>query len=329
MKKVLLITPEFFQYYKYISNELCNQGCSVERFRDIPSTSTLMRGLSRLNRKFIQPAVSKYMNEIIAKAKDEQFDTVIIVYGMTFSFSPKMIEELKNALPEAIFTVYLWDSMKNLPGSQQIIDLFDNVYSFDRGDCTERIKFLPLFYHSKYKEIADKKQSVKEEYFCSYIGTAHPQKLKDINDMSALLKEKYPNQFIYHYIPSKLKYYYHKLKDAEYKNIKLSDLAVEKLSPSQISEIFLKSKCILDAAQAGQTGLTMRTFEVLGAKKKLITSNQTIKEYDFYNPTNIYIYSQGEKFDFSSDFFTKPYEELPEEIYEKYSLSSWVATLLS
>lgn len=329
MKKVLLITPDFFQYYKYITRELEKNDCSVERFRDIPSTSTLMRGISRLNRKFIEPSASKYMGEIIKNAKEKQFDTVIVVYGMTFSFSPKMVAELKEALPGATFTVYLWDSLKNLPGSQEIVGLFDNVYSFDRADASERIKFLPLFYHKKFEEIAKASESAKKDYFCSYIGTAHPQKLKYINDMSERLKEKYPDQFIYHYIPSRLKYYYHKLKDKEYKSVKLSELSSERLSFNDIIDVFVRSECILDAPQQGQTGLTMRTLETLGAKKKLITSNQSIKDYDFYNPTNIYVYDPQEEFDFSSDFFTKPYEELPTEIYEKYSLSSWVKTLLS
>ena len=329
MKKVLLISPEFFQYYKYITREISNNDCSVEQFRDIPSTSTLMRGLSRLNKKFVQPAISKYMDEIIKNAEEKQFDSVIMIYGMTFSFSVRMIEDLKAVLPNATFTLYLWDSMKNLPGSDGIIKLFDNVYSFDKGDANEKIRFLPLFYHKKFEQIAELSRSSEKEYFCAYIGTAHPQKLKYINDMSKLLKKNYPNQFIYHYIPSRLKYYYHKLKDKEYKNIRLSDLSSEKLSFNQIVDVFVKSDCILDAPQAGQTGLTMRTLEALGAKKKLITSNTSIKDYDFYNPTNIYVYTPGEDFDFSSDFFTKPYEELPTEIYEKYSISSWTKTLLS
>lgn len=326
MKKVLLITPEFFQYYKYMKKELEAQGHLVTWFRDIPSTSTLTRGLARLNKNLIKPQVSSHLKEIVEVAKKESFDKLILVYGMTFSFSPNMIKELISALPNADTTIYLWDSIKNLPHSSEIIKLFDSVYSFDKNDCTGNINFLPLFYTEKYGNIA--KTKVENEYFCAYVGTAHPKKLKCINEMSSELKERYPEQFIYHYIPSKLKYYYHKLKNPEYKHVRLSDLTTEKVSPNKIAEILSRSFCVLDAPQGGQTGLTMRTLETLGSKKKLITTNETIKDYDFYNPTNIYIYTLGEDFDFSNDFFTKPYEELPEEIYEKYSLKSWISTLL-
>ena len=327
MKKVLLITPEFFQYYKYIKKELEAQDCDVTWFRDIPSTSTMTRGLARLNKKLIEPQVIAHLKNIIECTKENKFDKVLLVYGMTFSFSPKMINELKSALPDASYTLYLWDSVKNLPHSNEIIPLFDSVYSFDKNDCTDKIHFLPLFYTEKHSKVAEK--LVEEEYFCCYVGTAHPQKLKYINEMSSLLKEKYPDQFIYHYIPSKLKYYYHKLKDAEYKHVRLSDVTTKKVSADQVIDILSRSKCVLDSPQAGQTGLTMRTIETLGAKKKLITINSSIKDYDFYDPTNIYVYTPGEDFDFSSDFFTKPYKKLPTDIYEKYSLKSWISTLIS
>ena len=326
MKKVLLITPEFFQYYKYIKKELEAQGCDVTWFRDIPSTSTLLRGIARLNKNLIRPQVAAHAEDIIDTAKGERFDQLIVVYGMTFSFSPEMMKELISALPNAHHTLYLWDSVKNLPHSKEIIELFDSVYSFDKTDSVGNVHFLPLFYTEKYSVIAN--YPAETDYFCAYVGTAHPNKLKCVNEMSAKLGEKHPNQFIYHYIPSKLKFYYHKLKDPEYKHVHLSDLTTEKVSINDIVSILSRSVCVLDAPQAGQTGLTIRTIETLGAKKKLITTNETIKDYDFYRPENIYVYTPGEDFDFSSDFFTKPYEELPEEIYEKYSIKSWISTLL-
>ena len=91
-------------------------------------------------------------------------------------------------------------------------------------------------------------------------------------------------------------------------------------------DIFKKSRCILDAPQAGQTGLTIRTIECLGAKRKLITTNTDIRYYDFYNESNILIFDDN--VDVNSAFFTNDYQDIPEEIYEKYSLRSWLKTML-
>ena len=94
-------------------------------------------------------------------------------------------------------------------------------------------------------------------------------------------------------------------------------------------DIMKSSNIIVDVPMANQNGLTIRTFEALGFNRKLITTNKNIANYDFYNPTNIYIYEGEGSFDFESDFFKKPYEILPKEIKEKYSLSSFISTLLS
>ena len=48
----------------------------------------------------------------------------------------------------------------------------------------------------------------------------------------------------------------------------------------------------------------------------------TYENYDFYNPKNIYIYDS--EFDFTDEFFTYEYQELPEEIYQKYSLRGFL-----
>lgn len=77
-----------------------------------------------------------------------------------------------------------------------------------------------------------------------------------------------------------------------------------------------------------QSGLTMRTLETLGAKKKLITSNIDIKRYDFYNENNIFII-EDENLEGINEFINKDYEDINQDIYEKYSLRSWVETIVN
>ena len=92
-------------------------------------------------------------------------------------------------------------------------------------------------------------------------------------------------------------------------------------------DLIRNSKCILDSAQDNQNGLTIRVIETLGAKRKLITTNANIREYDFYKPENIYVYDN--KFDFSDIFFKSNYEEIDNDIYKKYSLRNWLNELLN
>ena len=99
------------------------------------------------------------------------------------------------------------------------------------------------------------------------------------------------------------------------------------LNGAQMDEIVTNSKCVLDSAQANQNGLTIRVIEMLGAKKKIITTNEDVVNYDFYRPENVYVYNGG--FDSNNVFFKSPYQEIEDEIYKKYSLESWLKTLLN
>lgn len=328
-KNVLLIAPCFFGYYKEMQKELEEMGMGVTYVCDAPSNSNISKALGRINKKLILHSTQRYFSKsVLPKIQNENFDYVLVVAGMTFAFTREMMAEIKLCCPSAKFVMYQWDSEKNLPYSVSIHSLFDRIYSFDRFDCSNNCiyNFLPLFYTKLYEEIGKEK---KESYIydCSYIGTAHPKKFKDISIVSKELKSVMPNQFIFHYMPSVLKFYYHRLLAPEFKNAEKKDFAWEQLSPSKVKDVFSNSRCILDSAQGGQSGLTIRSIECLGARRKLITTNVDISNYDFFREENILIFD-GTGVDLNSVFFRKDYVDLPSEIYEKYSLENWLITLL-
>lgn len=62
----------------------------------------------------------------------------------------------------------------------------------------------------------------------------------------------------------------------------------------------------------------------------MITTNQTISQYDFYDRNNIFIL-KDEKDIYNLDSFlsTSKYSEIDRNIYEKYSIDSWINTLLN
>lgn len=327
-KKVMLIAPLFFGYYQEMIKELELMGCEVDYICDAPSNSNISKAIGRVNKNLIKGSTKKYFeNKVLPKIKGKKYDNVMIVGGMTFAFTPEMIEQIKEMNPQARFTMYQWDSEKNLPSSISIHSYMDQLYTFDLNDCEQmsKYKFLPLFYTRIYEEIGKEKVD-KYKYACSYIGTAHPQKFKDINMMSDMMKNIMKKQFIYHYMPSKLKFIYHKLFAPEFKGATMDDFQTEKLSSNEVVQIFKDSACILDAPQAGQTGLTIRTIECLGAKRKLVTTNKDIKKYDFYNESNILVFDGS--IDENNPFFTTPFVDVADNIYKKYSLREWLKYML-
>ena len=61
---------------------------------------------------------------------------------------------------------------------------------------------------------------------------------------------------------------------------------------------------------------------MIGARRKLITTNSNIKEYDFYHPANIFIVDR-ECPVIPDDFFKMDYQ-VNSDIYYKYSLDGWL-----
>lgn len=325
MKKVLFIAPGYFNYHKMIKAKLENLGFEVDYFSDRPTENSLFKAVSRVNPSLVYKKVEPYFNEIISKTENTQYDYVFFIRAMSYCFSNEMMRKLKNSQKKAVFLSYQWDSVLNLKDIASYWEFFDRVYSFDRIDCeeNERLKFLPLFYEDDYKIPFEKREGYKYDY--CYIGTAHPKKYKFIEEMSSKLSDNFKSGFIFHYMPSRLKFFYHKVKNPEYKRARLKDFSREKLSKEETVDIVKNSFCVLDSPQDNQNGATMRVIECLGANKKLITTNSDLVNYDFYNPVNIYIYN-GE-FDFDSDFFKKDYQQPDIKIYEKYSLKSFLKTI--
>lgn len=327
MKKLLLIMPKFFDYPEVITEELNNLGYEVDFFDDRPSTKGIVKAIIRVNKNLINGYIRKYFDHMMKTVRSKKYDVVFLISGQSLSFSKSMMAELKKAQPQAKYVLYQWDSMKNFPYIGEMHGFFDRIFSFDRVDCSnnKKIQFLPLFYSKKYENIG-RNTTDKFRYDFSFVGTAHPQKYKFIKQMSRQLRKVYPKQFIYFFFPSQIAFYYRKVCSKELRHSKKSEFNFIPLKGKEMDDLITASRCILDSPQAGQLGLTIRVLEALGAKKKLITTNADVKNYDFYRAENIYIYNG--KIDLNNVFFTAPYQELDDETYRKYSLNSWLKTLL-
>ncbi len=325
--KLLLIMPRFFNYPELIIDELNNLGYEVDYFDDRPSTNAWVKAVIRINKNVIYSYIKKYFSEVMKTVTSKKYDVVFLISGQSLSFSEDMVSQIKECQPQARFVLYQWDSQTNFPYIKQVQKYFDKCYSFDRRDIEETpaLKFLPLFYSRTYEEIGKNIINDFKYDFC-FVGTAHPQKYKFINMMSEQLKAVYPKQFIYYFFPSPIVFFYRKVMNKELRKANYSEFHYVPLKGKEMNDIYEASRCVLDSAQAGQLGLTIRVLEALGAKKKLITTNEDIVNYDFYRPENIYVYDG--KIDLSDIFFNSDYVEIEKDVYEKYSLRNWLEEII-
>lgn len=325
-KRILLIAPKFFSYEEEIKKELEKQNFKVDYFDERFGNTSLDKVIIRLKIPFIFDYLSKkYYCKIQKKILNEYYDYIFFINLETIT--KKSLLELKEKNKQSKFILYMWDSFKNKKQTLKLTNYFDKVFTFDEDDLKydKKIEFLPLFYIDKFKE----SKEIEEKYTLSFIGTFHSDRAQILKKLKMKLEEKKINYYFYLYYQSKIILKIRKfLLDKNLKNIDLNSIVSKKLTFQEVNNINNNSKIILDIENPNQTGLTMRTMEVaLGMKKKLITTNKSIRNYDFYDESNVLIIDR-EFPNIKENFLQEKYKVLKKEIYEKYSLRNWIKNIL-
>ena len=325
-KKILYIGVSTFNYEKEIKAGLERLGASVDYFDERPANDFWTKVFLRLKlKKIIQSKVDSHYAKIMIKSKDIHYDYVFIIKLETID--KRILERLQNNQKGASFILYLWDSIQNYKGKELLLPYFDKAFSFDNSDTKKysALHFLPLFYIPSYMSNSSTR---KIQYDLCFIGTGHSDRYQLVKKIEEIAKENKLSIFSFFYLQSKLIYWFRKFFDKKLRLSHISHFSFSSLNQKQVIDIIKKSKVIIDIEHQGQVGLTMRTIEILGCKKKLLTTNKCIKEYDFYNKKNIYILDRNRP-SFDMEFFNTPYEELDQSIYDKYSLENWLKTIFS
>ncbi len=319
-KKVVLLAPCFFGYEQEIKNELEHLGAQVHFFDERPDNLFLTKVLVRLNfKKLITRKIDSYYFSIINSNTLLNADYLFIVAPE--AICEHHLKEIKRVNPKIKIFSYYWDSIENKKSTNFLLDQSDKVFSFEKLDCEKftQVRFLPLFYIQAYEEIRD--SSEDSVYDVSFIGTAHSDRYLIVKSIVRTLNTK--KVFLFFYSPSRLLFFIKKIIDKDSQVIPFRDIYFKSIAKIEILGIIKKSNCVIDIHHPNQTGLTMRSIEMLGSHKKLITTNENIRNYDFYKCNNIFIIDRKNPV-IDSNFLGLKYEPVSKEIYEKYSLRSWL-----
>ena len=115
-------------------------------------------------------------------------------------------------------------------------------------------------------------------------------------------------------------------RDNAYSELSSNEVSFKPLRLEEINAIYNESRIIVDFSSVSQTGLSMRTVEALGHRCKLVTNNAYVRQADFYDNNNVYIYD--DKFNLPIEFIKTEYKEIPETIYKYYSLKGWLESII-
>jgi hypothetical protein len=317
-KKILFLSVQTFNLEVEIKNKLQDLGAQVIFFDERPANNNLIKGLIRLKRSLVQKRIDSYYKKILLFSEHIKFDYLFVNRG---EIVPAFfLEGLKKMHPTCLFIFYTWDSFTNHTHPISILKYFDRKLTFDPEDARlYKINFRPLFYLDSFKNL--KNLPIKHNIL--FLGTAHSDRYKISSSIRKWAFESNLTCFCYYYMHGRLVYLYKFIFDKTFKEFRYNQLSFKSLKLEKIINLYQESNVILDINHPFQKGLTMRTFEALGAKRKLITTNKEVSKYPFYNENNILIIDRN-NIELSLDFFKGNYQEIKPKLYDKFSLEGWL-----
>lgn len=310
-QKIVVISLDHWNYDKHIIDVLRAKNIEAHhiKFGDYKHPSFV----SRLENFFYKLLFNKNLKKIKRQEYIIKKLEKIGIQDQILVINPDLIDkhfhlEIKKRTSKYI--AYLYDSVARYPVEHLLNGIFDKIYSFDEYDVKK--------YHFEktcnyiYIEKQELKHIENPKYHLFYLATLDNR----INLLSKIASYLTQLKITFKFII------------VDKRNSKIPSIEVRKnrINQEDLSEFYNSTNTILDLVRDKQTGLSFRIFEAMAYQKKIITSNASIKDYDFYNPTNILILDEN-NLAIDSDFFSTPFTPIPNEIYEKYTLNSWVNTI--
>ncbi|WP_312750952.1 hypothetical protein [Epilithonimonas hominis] len=315
-KTFLLMMPDYSDFPNLFMDNLNKVGFLPFVITDNPSKFKY-KGIEKIinfSRKFFLKD-REYKKKLIEEHKLREYykkisqldmlDYVLVIRPDAFPIP--VIQELKKKTKKLI--AYQWDGIEKFPEVKKYFHLFDTFFCFDSADEKNNIKPITNFYFDCIPPVYKDYNAQKPEFY--FVGLYWENREKKIDRfISEVLKMEVELSIFIQYNNKS------EIKNPKIKYIKERITFLENLRNVE------KADVLLDFVDPVHNGLSIRFFEAIYYKKKVITDNQTVKDYDFYHPDNIFVLD--ENFDQIDSFLNTPYRDLSEEIVKKYGFTNWI-----
>lgn len=320
-KKIILIIPPIYEIIPPMAHNMQQLGLevvAVERPFKFKYKSLWHKVLNFLHKTFLrdysfkQKLFYQYQFDTVreqTKHLIQKADYLLIVRPDTLPLNS--IDYILSLAHKVV--VYQWDGLERYPAIFDYIKRYEHFYIFDKNDYN---KYKTIYPHLKlctnfYLE-DDTIEDLPPNNSAYYVGIYYKERVSDLLFLiKELSKYEFPlditlaavNEEEFPYDKSYIKFSYYGFTE----NLQRTKAA----------------KVLIDIKAVEHDGLSLRFFEALKYKKKIITNNPTVVNYDFYNPNNIFIlhYDPIERL---GNFLHSDYEQVSQEIVQYYAFSSWL-----
>jgi hypothetical protein len=308
-KKILFISPSYFNYSSLIKSTLESLGASVDLFSNRP-TSLISKFSGVLNKKIYEGIKIRYFRKLLKDIKGN-YDYILVIRADLIPVD--FLQALKIVCPEAKFIQYVWDDIHLFPLLLDSFRFFDRVLSYDLSDSAEySLVFRPFFF---LEQQAGKRTLSSATHELFFIGSYHTDRLPVLENVMKLN----PGIELYsHFYINPVSFILNKI---PVRKIRLFNFG--KMKYFEMIKTIEGSLAILDIQNVSQHGLTTRIFEALGARSKIVTTNSNIIDYEFYNDRNILIVDRNNPI-IEKSWLHAPYEKYDDKLLGNYHITRWI-----
>ncbi|WP_447641114.1 MULTISPECIES: hypothetical protein [Chitinophagaceae] len=331
-KKLILLIPTEFKFNELFEENAKKMGFEVVSLSNMDNLGkfryanifvrlqNMLRKIFLHDYEFKKKLRIKYQRQAILKMvvafSGEKADYALYVRPDLWEF-----ETVKTVSTLAKKNVcYQWDGFKRYPSIERYLSLFDHFFTFSTEDIVNhRHKF--HFSTNFYFDCFDADKKICTDYDIFYIGTYIGERIELLIQLA-----QYFNA-----INKSYKFILNKETSIEiglYKNLCNTGVVFAQIAYKEMIDYVKKCKVLIDIQNSIHNGLSFRIFEALFFQKKLITNNPNVKDYDFYNPANIFILTASNMNEVQN-FLSLPYCPVAESIKIKYSFTNWIKYILN
>lgn len=312
----LLITPKsFYSFSYYIKDELTSLNYDVTLINEEFPEGIL----GKIIAKFNQPLLSIITDQIITKRylNGKTYDLVLIIKGrgMNKVVLRKLLQRSKKVIG------YNFDSFDYNRAALKWYRYATKYFTFDYRDAEKYSLSVVELFSSISEKLADN----TSKYTISAILRNHSDRLNYVHNVLNTLRVK--DHFIFIFEKNIFTFIFNFLRNPflylKYKKY----ISFRPLPYNDYIDILQKSDFTIDYAHPKQSGITIRCFEALSARTKIITNNPYVERNKNFNGSNTIVYIK----DLDKDAFKKRFHDMLNTKIEPYhrTIKNFLMDLLS
>lgn len=222
---------------------------------------------------------------------------------------------LKETYSDKRFIFYYWNSINDSSFPiEKVKELGYEIWGFDPIDANKyQYQLNPQFFCRSWYSCLNDKEVPQNDI--SFVGRDKNRRMRTVqNVLSELNKMGKLTSDIYITAPKWYLYFFNQ----NYKRVlDFNDMIRKEMS----------GRILLDITNSEKGGYTLRVFDALCNKRKLITNNVNILDEDFYDKQNIFVYGVDSPAEFEL-FLNTDFSREKEDKLENSSMSKWLERFL-